>query len=111
MRILLVRLPPIPGSPAIKTSRRLRDVIESIQSAIAFQMQTQFHPESVLYLRDPERALGGFHRSLTIFEIRIDYVQHNISSLLCAHRLLGNNSTVSVQSPAIGACRTVWDNV
>lgn len=56
--------------------------LNSIRRGITFQLQTQFRPESVLYLSDPQRALGGFHRSLTDFEIRIDYVQHNISSLL-----------------------------
>ena len=55
---------------------------------ISFQLQTQFRPESVLYLKDPERSLGGFHRSLTNFEIRIDYVQHNISALLALYRIL-----------------------
>jgi len=64
-----------------------KTILESIQLGIAFQLQTQFRPESVLYLKDPQRALGGVHRSLTNFEIRIDYVQHNISSLLGLYRL------------------------
>ena len=62
---------------------------EALESAIRFQLQTQFRPESAMYLRDPARVLGGFHRTLTDFSIRIDYVQHNISSLLCAERILG----------------------
>ncbi len=36
----------------------------------------------------PQRALGAFHRSLTNDEIRIDYVQHNISALLGLWRIL-----------------------
>ena len=49
---------------------------------------TQFQPESVMYLLDPQEALGGFHNSLTNFEIRIDYVQHNVSSILCLAEIL-----------------------
>ncbi len=41
-----------------------------------------------MYLRDPRRALGGFHRSLTNYEIRIDYVQHNISAILGLMRIM-----------------------
>ena len=63
-------------------------ILRAIELGVAFQLQTQFLPESVLYVSDPQRSLGGFHRSLTNFEIRIDYVQHNISGLLCAARLL-----------------------
>jgi hypothetical protein len=63
-------------------------ILESIRLGLAFQLQTQFRPESVLYLKEPQRALGGFHRSLTNFEIRIDYVQHNISSLLGLYRII-----------------------
>ncbi len=37
---------------------------------------------------DPERAAGAFCRSLTNYEIRIDYVQHNISSILALHNIM-----------------------
>ncbi|MDH3745012.1 MAG: hypothetical protein OES47_07930 [Acidobacteriota bacterium] len=63
-------------------------ILEAVHSGIDFQLQMQFRPESVLHLRAPGRALGGFHRSLTDFEIRIDYVQHSLSSLLCLSRQL-----------------------
>ncbi len=63
-------------------------ILAAIRQGILFQLQTQFGPESVLYFEAPQRAVGGFHRSLTNFEIRIDYVQHNISSLLGLYRLL-----------------------
>lgn len=64
------------------------EILEAIELGIRFQLQTQFHPESALYLPAPQRALGGFHRSLTNYEIRNDYVQHNISSLLALRRIL-----------------------
>ncbi len=63
-------------------------ILQAIGLGTAFQLQTQFRSESVLYLRDPQRSLGAFHRSLTDFEIRIDYVQHNISSLIALYRIL-----------------------
>ena len=65
-----------------------KEILAAIELGIRFQLQTQFRPESVLYLPNPRRALGGFHRSLTNFEIRNDYVQHNISSLLALRRIL-----------------------
>ena len=67
-----------------------KTILEGIWLGIRFQLQTQFRPESVLYLTDPQRCLGGFHRSLTNFDIRIDYLQHNISSLLGLYRILTN---------------------
>ena len=70
--------------------REAEAIMEGMWLGAAFQQQTQFWPESVMYLDDPKRPLGGFHRSLTDFEIRIDYVQHNISSLLCLYRITGD---------------------
>ncbi|MCZ6879035.1 MAG: hypothetical protein O7G29_12920 [Acidobacteria bacterium] len=75
-----------------ETSLSAPDILESMELGIAFQLQTQFRPESVLYVRDPQRSLGGFHYSLTNFRIRIDYVQHNISSLLCTAQALSGPS-------------------
>ncbi|MEE8523509.1 MAG: hypothetical protein V3T72_06225 [Thermoanaerobaculia bacterium] len=63
-------------------------LLEALELGVRFQLQTQLLPENVLYLADPGRALGGFHRSLTDYEIRIDYVQHNISALLLLRRIL-----------------------
>ena len=63
------------------------EILRAIRLGISFQLRTQFRPESALYLHDPQRALGGFHRSLTDYEIRIDYVQHNISALLGLYRI------------------------
>ncbi|MEM7356872.1 MAG: hypothetical protein AAF657_39020, partial [Acidobacteriota bacterium] len=63
-------------------------ILGGLLRGIRFQLRTQFRPESVLYLRDPQRALGGFRYSLTDYEIRIDYVQHNISALLALRRIL-----------------------
>jgi len=68
--------------------QQARDILDAIKLGVRFQLQTQFGPESVMYLPCPQRSLGGFHRSLTNLEIRIDYVQHNVSSLLGLRRIL-----------------------
>ena len=65
-----------------------KEIMKAVVLGVSFQLQTQFRPESVIYLKDSERSLGGFHRSLTNFEIRIDYVQHNISALVALYRVL-----------------------
>lgn len=62
----------------------------ALSLAARFQLRTQFRPETAMYLRSPWRALGGFHRSLTDYEVRIDYVQHNISALLGYRRILAD---------------------
>ncbi len=63
-------------------------LLEGLELGVRFQLGTQFGPESVLYLPDPRQPLGGFRRSLNNYEIRIDYVQHNISALLLLRRIL-----------------------
>ncbi len=62
--------------------------LDALRRGVRFQLQTQFRPESSLHLRKPWRALGGFHRSLTDYSVRIDYVQHNISAILALRRFM-----------------------
>jgi hypothetical protein len=66
----------------------LANMREALRLGTAFQLQTQFRPESALYVHDPQRTLGGFKHSLTNYTIRNDYVQHNISSLLCVREVM-----------------------
>ena len=58
------------------------EILAAVKRGIRFQLQTQFIPETSIYLQRADLAAGGFCKSLTDFEIRIDYVQHNISSIL-----------------------------
>lgn len=58
-------------------------IMPALELGVRFQLQTQFDIPSAQYVRDPQRVQGGFHGSLTDFMIRNDYVQHNISALLC----------------------------
>jgi len=69
-------------------------VLAAAASGLRFQMYNQFGPETAMYLPDPARCLGGIRRSLTDFEIRIDYVQHHISAALGYARLLAEKRTV-----------------
>ncbi|MGA1823195.1 MAG: hypothetical protein ACMUIP_00935 [bacterium] len=69
-------------------SAEAQNIMEAIKLGVTFQLQTQFRPESVLYLKNPQRCLGGIHRSLTNHEIRIDYIQHTLSSLLGLYRIM-----------------------
>lgn len=64
------------------------DVLESIKRCIQFQLQMQFTPERSLYLPQPDRAWGGISKGLKDFSIRIDYVQHHLSSLIGLYRIL-----------------------
>jgi len=57
-------------------------ILKAISLGIKFQLQTQFKSEDVEDLPNPQQAIGGFHSSLTDYNVRIDYVQHNISSIL-----------------------------
>lgn len=54
----------------------------------SFQLRCQLTPVNSLYLPRPDLAVGGFRRSLTNWEVRIDYVQHNLSALLGLRAIL-----------------------
>ena len=66
-------------------ARRFRVAAEL---ATALQLKTQVRPESAMFLTKPQRAMGGFRRGFTSNEIRIDYVQHNISALLALRQIM-----------------------
>jgi hypothetical protein len=55
--------------------------LEAIKRGVVFQLNTQIGNENAWFFPAPGRALGGFRKGLTESEIRIDYVQHNISAL------------------------------
>ena len=74
------------------SAERAASILETLRSTVGYQLHTQFQPESVMYFDIPQRSLGGFHRALDHYEIRIDYVQHNISALLGLRRILEKTS-------------------
>ncbi|MGD9592247.1 MAG: CapA family protein, partial [Candidatus Berkiella sp.] len=73
---------------SLKYDNESKEILKTIKLNIRFQLQTQFHPERALYFKNPKRTLGGFSRSLTDYSIRIDYVQHNLSSIIGLYKIL-----------------------
>ncbi len=73
---------------ARRTGGDRRPVVEALLRMAAFQRRCQLTAESALYLPRPDRAAGGFRRSLTDWDVRIDYVQHSVSSLLGLREIL-----------------------
>ena len=66
---------------AIKDSRALK-IADALKASARFQLSQQFDVDNSFFLPDPGRAAGGFREGVTSMRIRIDFVQHNISSLL-----------------------------
>ncbi|QQR82355.1 hypothetical protein IPJ70_03700 [Candidatus Campbellbacteria bacterium] len=62
--------------------------LNTMKRAIAFQLQTQFTAQQLRDIHGNLDGVGGFHESLENYSIRIDYVQHNISSLLTLNKIL-----------------------
>jgi hypothetical protein len=61
---------------------------KAINESIKFQLQMQFKPESVMYLKNKRFCLGAFQQGLNNFELRNDYTQHNISSIISFYKIL-----------------------
>lgn len=56
--------------------------------SIRYQLQAQYQPEEAMFMRNPQRILGGFHNSILSTDLRNDYTQHNLCSLLCLSRVM-----------------------
>lgn len=63
-------------------------ILDTLIRATAYQLRGQYGPESAMYFKSPQRVIGGFRNSMTEYEIRIDYVQHNLSAILGLHKIL-----------------------
>jgi hypothetical protein len=61
---------------------RAPKIAAALKASARFQLSQQFNLSNSFFLPRPDRAAGGFRASLTSMRIRIDFVQHNISSLL-----------------------------
>jgi len=60
----------------------LPKIAEALKACARFQLAQQFTAANSASLPNPQRAAGGFREGLTTLKVRIDFVQHNISSLL-----------------------------
>ncbi|MGE0172519.1 MAG: beta-L-arabinofuranosidase domain-containing protein [Oligoflexales bacterium] len=63
-------------------------ILKAVQLSMQFQLSTQVTSERQRLLGFHGHALGGFTSSLTEFDIRNDYVQHNLSSILALQAAL-----------------------
>lgn len=70
--------------------------LSAIEKGVTFQISTQIGEENAWYFPDPMRSIGGFRKSLTDSEIRIDYVQHNLSALIGLLKILRQSSQISL---------------
>jgi hypothetical protein len=61
---------------------RASRIASALKSSAMFQLSQQFDRDNGYFLPDAERAAGGFREGLASMRVRIDFVQHNISSLL-----------------------------
>lgn len=66
-------------------------IMECAKCAIGFQLRTQYTELTTMYLTVREKAYGGFRGSINTHEIRIDYVQHNLSALLALYQIMKEN--------------------
>lgn len=65
--------------------KRLRALV---MASAAFQLHQQYRPANSYFLSNPQRARGGIRGRPDFQEVRIDYVQHNVSGLLPVLQLL-----------------------
>ncbi|MBI1369111.1 MAG: hypothetical protein GC162_10710 [Planctomycetes bacterium] len=63
-------------------------LIAPMLSSVRYQMRTWMGPEKAMFFADPPRVLGAFSGAIDNFEIRNDFVQHNVSSLLALRGIL-----------------------
>jgi hypothetical protein len=66
----------------------VEQVLQYAKRSICFQLRTQYTELTTMYVHDAPRALGGFRGALNSHDIRIDYVQHNISSLISLYGIV-----------------------
>jgi hypothetical protein len=70
------------------TKKELEPVSNGIYLGIQFLLKNQITKETVKQKNWPVNAVGGFQENSEIPNIRIDCVQHNVSALLGAYRML-----------------------
>jgi len=66
----------------IKDKKHMEQYLRAVRQATAFILRTQYTRENSFYLTDPEKAVGGFRKSLTKNIERCDFVQHACVALI-----------------------------
>ncbi|GAA4427273.1 hypothetical protein [Bremerella cremea] len=68
------------------------EYLAALKRMASFQQRCQVTPDNAIFLPCPEQAWGGFRRGLEEWEVRIDYIQHNMSGLLGLRGILVDSS-------------------
>jgi DUF1680 family protein len=55
---------------------------ETSKTIMSFDLRMQFTPITAMFFKHPEKTMGAYPAGFTHPEIRIDYVQHNLSAML-----------------------------
>ena len=69
---------------------RASSIAAALKASARFQLTQQFNSQNSELARNPARASGGFFEGSTEPRVRIDFVQHNISSLLGIAQLIAD---------------------
>lgn len=73
-------------------SKEAVKIKNAIDEGIGFQLQNQVRHESVTPYKNKKLCIGAFKRGLTMHDLRIDFTQHNISSLIAYYKILLNQN-------------------
>lgn len=65
-----------------------KQIRKAIARGIVFQLRSQVIPRDTREMRNLLPYIGGFQKSITQTELRIDYTQHNISSIIQYYYIL-----------------------
>ena len=58
-------------------------VLDGAVLSVAYQLQSQYQPETAMYMANPDRILGGMHQSTEHLDMAIYDSQYNLNSFLC----------------------------
>jgi hypothetical protein len=70
--------------------KEILKIKKAIDLGIDFQLKNQLRPESASTYKNKKLCLGAFMRGFTRHDLRIDFTQHNISSLIAYYKILSN---------------------
>ncbi len=88
----------------------LKQLLETIHLNVHFQLNCQYDNANTFFLENPSRPEGGFRGGLADNTIRIDYVQHNLSSLAGLYHLLRDKPAALIDHEMLSyrLLRSVW---
>ncbi len=73
-----------------------RWIEDLLMETVRHEMLSQYDPDMSYWMKNPAKAFGGWNGGLLDTDVRNDFVQHNMSSLLGAERHLLRRADVTV---------------